>query len=139
MAFSNGFNFLTQKFTKNWKMPYPNAQNIRFWAQGSCKNHFLRSFLWPNFDLNGYGCFALLSQKMFSTSTPKISKKSEKYYFQMLKTFGFWALGSCEINFLRSFLWPSFEHTASLSQKTFSTSTGKNLQKSEKHPFLCSR
>ena len=33
----NGFNFVTQKFAKNWKMPFSNAQNIRFWAQGSFK------------------------------------------------------------------------------------------------------
>ena len=29
-----------QKFAKSWKMPFSNAQNIRFWAQGSFKTIF---------------------------------------------------------------------------------------------------
>ena len=36
----NGFNFVTQKFVKNWKMPFSNAHNIRFWAQGFSKTIF---------------------------------------------------------------------------------------------------
>ena len=29
-----------QKFAKSWKMPFSNAQNIRYWAQGSFKMIF---------------------------------------------------------------------------------------------------
>ena len=36
----NGFNFLTQKFQKNWKMPFSYAPNIRFWAERSFKTIF---------------------------------------------------------------------------------------------------
>ena len=38
---SNGFNFVTQKIAKSWKMLFSNAHNIRFWAQGSFKTIFL--------------------------------------------------------------------------------------------------
>ena len=40
-------------------------------------NHFLRSFLWPNFDLNSFERFALLSQKMVSTSSLKNLQTAE--------------------------------------------------------------
>ena len=36
----NGFDFVTQKFVKNWKIPFSNAQNIRFWPKGSRKTIF---------------------------------------------------------------------------------------------------
>ena len=36
----NGFNFVTQKLAKNWKMLFLIAQNIRFWAKGSFKTIF---------------------------------------------------------------------------------------------------
>ena len=36
----NGFNFVTQKIAKNWKMSFLNVQNIRFWPQGSVKTIF---------------------------------------------------------------------------------------------------
>ena len=36
----NDFNFVTQKFAKNWKMPFSNTQNIGFWAQGSFRTIF---------------------------------------------------------------------------------------------------
>ena len=36
----NGFNLVTQKFVKNRKMLFSNAQNIRFWVQGSFKTIF---------------------------------------------------------------------------------------------------
>ena len=38
---SNGFNFVTQKIAKTWKMLFSNGHNIRFWAQGSFKTIFL--------------------------------------------------------------------------------------------------
>ena len=40
----NGFSFVTQKLAKNWKMPFSDAQNIRFWLQGSFKTIFLKTF-----------------------------------------------------------------------------------------------
>ena len=33
----NGFNFVTQKFAKNWTVHFSNAYNTRFWSQGSSK------------------------------------------------------------------------------------------------------
>ena len=40
----NGFNFVTQKFQENWKTPFWNTDNIRFWAQGSFKTIFQEGF-----------------------------------------------------------------------------------------------
>ena len=40
----NAFNFGTQNFWNNWKMLFSNAQNIRFWAQGSFKSTFYEAF-----------------------------------------------------------------------------------------------
>ena len=36
----NGFNFVSEKFAKKCKMHFSNAQNIRFWDQGSSKTIF---------------------------------------------------------------------------------------------------
>ena len=36
----NDFNFVNEKFIKKWEMPFLNAQNILFWAQGSFKTSF---------------------------------------------------------------------------------------------------
>ena len=36
----DGFNFVTQKLAKNWKMPFSNARNSCFCAQGTFKTIF---------------------------------------------------------------------------------------------------
>ena len=53
------------------------------------QNHFLRSSLYPSFDLNSFERFASLSQKMVSTQLLKNLQKSQKCPFQTLKTFDF--------------------------------------------------
>ena len=50
------------------------------------ENHFPRSFLWPSFDLNNFGRFAWVFQKMVSNSSPKTLEKTEKVPFQTLTT-----------------------------------------------------
>ena len=102
------------------------------------QNHFLRSFLWPNFDLNSFECFVSLSQKMVSNSSFKNQQKTEKCSFQTFWTFVF-DLKVPPKPFSSSW-WPnfylnSFERIASLSQKMVSTSSLKNLQKTEKCTF----
>ena len=36
----NSVDFLTQIFARNWKMPFSNAQNIRFWSEDSSETIF---------------------------------------------------------------------------------------------------
>ena len=50
------------------------------------QNHFIRSFLWPNFDLSTFEHFALLSRKMVSTSSLKNLQKHWNS-FETLRTF----------------------------------------------------
>ena len=66
------------KRTKHWLLSFRRLQN-----------HFLRSFLWPNFDLNCFERFAWLFQKMVSTLPLKNLQKTEECPFQMLRTFVF--------------------------------------------------
>ena len=75
-----------QKAKKN-----PIFKRPQYWFLSSMwlQNHFLKSFLWPNFDLNSFWCFASISQKIVSTLTLKNFKKSENLPFQMLRTFVF--------------------------------------------------
>ena len=53
------------------------------------QTHFVRSFLWQNFDLNSLERFAILSQQTLSTSLLKNLQKTGKCYFQTLTTFVF--------------------------------------------------
>ena len=96
-------------------------------------NHFLRKFLWPNFNLNSFWCFASLSQKMVSTSSLKNCKKL-KISFSKCSEHSFYLSRLLQNHFLKSLLWPTLnlnvlEGTVSLSQKTVSTSSLKNFQK----------
>ena len=59
-------------------MTFLNTQHIRFLSSRQIQKHLLRSFLRRNFDLNSFERFALLSQKMVSTSSPKNLKKKLK-------------------------------------------------------------
>ena len=60
-----------------------------FFISRQLQNHFLGSFLWPNFDLSSVERFASLSQKMISTSSLKNLQKAEKCCIQTLTTFIF--------------------------------------------------
>ena len=66
------------------------------------QDHFLRSLLSPSFDLNRFGRFASLSQKMVSTSPLKTLEKSEKRPFQTLTT-GFFELNVASKPFSKKF------------------------------------
>ena len=60
-----------------------------FLTLAKLQNRFLKSFLWENFDLKSFQCFASFSQKTISTSSHKTLQKNEKYHFKRLKTFVF--------------------------------------------------
>ena len=81
----NGFNFVNQRLTKNWKMIFSNTQNNRFWAQ----DLFRGSFLWPGFDLISFDRFPPLCQNSTSTSSLKNLQKTQNWSFQMFRTFIF--------------------------------------------------
>ena len=68
----NGFNFVTQKFAKNWKNAIFKHSDIRFLVQGSYKNTL------SHFPL-----------KRFQLCHSKICKNTEKCPFQTLRTFVF--------------------------------------------------
>ena len=134
----NSLNFVTQKLEKNWKIPFSNAQNIRFWAQGSFKTIFLRSFQWPNFDLNRCWCFVSLSQKMVSTLSLK-NCKNLKISFSKCTEHSFLISRSLQNQFLKIFLWP----TLNLSDLECFVSITKKLKntlfKHSEHSLLSSR
>ena len=93
---------------------------------------FSEKLLWPNFDLNSFKWFASPYKKKVSTSSLKNLQKTKKRTFQTFRKFIIESKVASN-HFLRSFLWPnfdlnSFEHFASLSQKTVSISSIKNLQ-----------
>ena len=101
-------------------------------------------------DLNSLSHFASLSQKTVSTSSLNTLEKTEKCSFQTLRAFIF-DLKVASESFSRKlsmtkFWFNSFLYFASLSQKTVSTSSLKNLQKTKislskcpEHSFLISR
>ena len=100
------------------------------------KNHFLRSFLWLNFDLDNFQFFASLSQEVLPTSSPKIKKKNWKMIFSNAQNIRFLSSRSIQKHFLRSLLWlnfdlNSFKRFSLRSQKMLSTSSIKNLQTAE--------
>ena len=53
------------------------------------QNHFLRNFVWANFDLNSFERFASLSLKVISTWSCRNLQKTVKCPFQRLTTFVF--------------------------------------------------
>ena len=57
------------------------------------QNHFLRSFLWPNSDLNSVEHFTSLSHKIVSTSSLNNLPKTKKILFPSAKKILFWAQG----------------------------------------------
>ena len=65
------------------------------------KSQFLRSSLWPNFDLRSYERLASLSQKMVSISSLKICKKLKNDHFKR-QNIRFWAQESSETIFSQS-------------------------------------
>ena len=65
-----------------------------FLSSRKIQNHFVRSFLWPNFNLNSFERFGSLSQKIVSTSSLKNLQKTAKCTFQKLRTCGFYRVAS---------------------------------------------
>ena len=58
------------------------------------QNHFLRNFVWANFDLNSFERFGSLFHKMVSTSSLKNLQKIKKRPFGNTDNIRFWAKGS---------------------------------------------
>ena len=83
----NSFNFVTQKFAKRSKSPFPNAHNIPFLTSRQLQNYYVKCFLWLTLNLNSFDCFASLSQKTVSISSLKNLQKIEKCHFKMLGSF----------------------------------------------------
>ena len=101
----NGFNFVTQKFAEKLKNALFKRWQHSLLSSRLLQNDFLKRFLWWNFDLN---------RRSFLLPNFDLNRRS----------------------FLRpNFDLNSFDRFASLSQKTVSTSSLKNLQKTEKCPF----
>ena len=84
-TFSTSLNKNVQKLKnvlfKHSEHSFLNSRNLQ--------NHFVRSFLCLNFNLNSFWCFALFSQKMISTLSFKNFQKTEKCPFQTIRTFVF--------------------------------------------------
>ena len=101
-----------------------------FLSSRSLQNHFLRSFLQPNFDLITLERFLSLYRKIVSTSSLKNLQKTKKCSFQMLRTLAF-ELKVASKQISKKLLWPnfdlnSFQCFASLSQQMVPTSSIKN-------------
>ena len=112
----NGLNFVTQEFTKSWKMLLSNAHNIRFCYKTIfkkvCYAHIL---IW--IVLNTLLNFL---KKWFQLRDSKTCKKLKNAFFKWAKH---WFLSSrlLQNQFIRRFLFP-----------TVSTPSLKSLQKTEK-------
>ena len=81
--------YLRTASIKNLQKCYFKCPQYSFLSSRKLEKHFLRSFLWPNFDLNSSLRFASLSQKMVSTLSLKNFQKTEKHPFQTLRTVAF--------------------------------------------------
>ena len=88
---------------KDLKMTISNAQNILFLSSRSIQKHFLRSLLWPSFDLNSFERFALLFQKMLPTSSLKNLKKDWKRSFWNAQNIRFLSSRSIQKHFLEAY------------------------------------
>ena len=103
------------------------------------ENDFLNHPLQPTLDLNSFEDFSLLCQKIVSTLSLNNFEKSKKSHCQMFRAFIF-DLKVALKPFSKFFLWLTFvlnrfEYLSSLFQKTVSTLSLKNFQKSEKCHF----
>ena len=101
-----------------------------FFSSRELQNHFLKSFLWPNFDLNTLNALLHFPRKWFQLRHSKNCKKLKNTAFQTLRRFAFEFKAQAPNHFLRSFLWPNFDlHSfwcfVSLSQFRYS----KNCKK----------
>ena len=84
------FQLRHSKFAKNWKMLFQTLRTLHsFLSSRLLQNHFLRRFLWPNFDLNSFESFVSLYQKTVSTLLLKNLQKIKKWHSQMFTTFAF--------------------------------------------------
>ena len=115
-------------------MPFPDAQNIRFEPKVASKPFSKKLHTTK---LKKFWCFASLSQKTVSTSSLNNFRKTEQCPFQTLETFVF-ELNVASKPFSKKLHMTelkSFRCFASFSPKIVSTSSIKNLQKTEKCPF----
>ena len=127
------FQFCQLKICKKLKKAIFKCPQYLLLSSRKLQNHFLRIFLWSNYDLNNFQHFTSLSQKMVSTSSIKNLERTKKCYFWMPTIF---VLSSRKLQnqFLRSSFWSNFDLNsfwcfASLSQKMVSISSLKNCKK----------
>ena len=80
------FQLRHSKISKKLKNALFKHSEHLFLSSRYLQNIFLRSSLWPTFDLKFFERFASLSQKMFSPSPLKNLLKCEKCSFRMLRT-----------------------------------------------------
>ena len=127
----NGFNFITEKFTKNWKMSYKRSEHS-FLSSKYFENQFLKILVSPTLNSNDLGGSVFLSQKMISTSSLKNSQKL-KNVLETLRTF------ICDLKvaskpfstklLLTKFCLKNFERLVPFFHNTVSTSSLENFQK----------
>ena len=85
----NRFQLCHSKTCKKLNNALLKHSQYSFWRSRYLQNSFLRSFLWPKFDLNSVERFASLCQKIIWTLSLKNLQKTGKWNFQTLWTFVF--------------------------------------------------
>ena len=88
------FHFGHWKICQNLKDEAFKQTKHSFWSLRYLQNHFLRNFVWANFDLNSFERFGSLFHKMVSTSSLKNLQKIKKRPFGNTDNIRFWAKGS---------------------------------------------
>ena len=83
------FHFGHWKICQNLKNESFKHMQHPFLSLKYLQNHFLRNFVWANFDLNSFERFASLSLKVISTWSCRNLQKTVKCPFQRLTTFVF--------------------------------------------------
>ena len=78
----NGFNFVTQKLAKNWRILFSNAHKIHFWAQDNFKIIFLEASYEKIFIIKVLNPLPHLSKKWFYLCHSKICKKEKNDSFK---------------------------------------------------------
>ena len=134
----SGFSFVIQKLRKNWKMTVWNAQNICFWGQGSFESIFYNASYDQILIYTVFDVLTHFPRKWFQFRQSKIYKKLKNALLKGSRNC-FWPQSSFK-TFpkklpVTKFEFKSIQSSVLLSQKTVSTSSLKNMQKTEKWPF----
>ena len=132
----NGFNFVSQKFAKNWKETFQTLTTFVLEIQVAAKP-FYEKIPMTNIRFKWFWTLCLIfPENAFNFVTEKFAKKLKNDLFKR-SDHSFFSSRYLKKHLLRSFSLPNFnlkcfEPFASLSQKIVSTLPLKNLQKIEK-------